>query len=148
MVISTHTPHAGRDIMKKKRIGGFGISTHTPHAGRDKLLIYHYQETQHFNSHAPCGARRHKAEADFITAISTHTPHAGRDVGGSVKIDKLAISTHTPHAGRDEKNVTVINLPVDFNSHAPCGARPQNIVQQSAAYTTYMGRTNNLQKNY
>ena len=37
--ISTHTPHAGRDL----RIVGLNrasfISTHTPHAGRDKKLI-------------------------------------------------------------------------------------------------------------
>ena len=56
-VISTHTPHAGRDFISAAMRCGINISTHTPHAGRDmtpeKKYLWNY--------------------------ISTHTPHAGRD---------------------------------------------------------------------
>ena len=55
--ISTHTPHAGRDLDHLDRFGCAGISTHTPHAGRDYEPL---------NENAD----------DYI---STHTPHAGRD---------------------------------------------------------------------
>ena len=55
--ISTHTPHAGRDVIAYNLKSQNKISTHTPHAGRD-------------GCHAPACDRG---------AISTHTPHAGRD---------------------------------------------------------------------
>ena len=37
----------------------------------------------------------------------------------------IKISTHTPHAGRDPIHSTRCHDVVDFNSHAPCGARPE-----------------------
>ena len=54
--ISTHTPHARRDMPSHKFIQNFRISTHTPHARRDyndipALLLHLY-----FNSHASCEA--------------------------------------------------------------------------------------------
>ena len=57
--ISTHTPHAGRDA----NAAGYlqltaRISTHTPHAGRDKMYSNPLALFKNFNSHAPCGARR------------------------------------------------------------------------------------------
>ena len=57
------------------------ISTHTPHAGRDEKV---YQlvdpDTWDFYSHAPCGARRRlRRYYRLAPGISTHTPHAGRD---------------------------------------------------------------------
>ena len=36
--ISTHTPHARRDINMLMDLNGLGISTHTPHARRDKMI--------------------------------------------------------------------------------------------------------------
>ena len=33
--ISTHTPHAGRDLIARRAETADAISTHTPHAGRD-----------------------------------------------------------------------------------------------------------------
>ena len=56
-VISTHTPHARRDI--KDEISKFlgVISTHTPHARRDaEKSLYAFAEFLHFNSHASCEA--------------------------------------------------------------------------------------------
>ena len=34
--ISTHTPHARRDLISRDELDSMGISTHTPHARRDK----------------------------------------------------------------------------------------------------------------
>ena len=124
------------------------ISTHTPHAGRDLPEDLRRAHMDDFNSHAPCGARRLAACRDFdLLDISTHTPHAGRDYVGGVNYELFTtfqltrpmrgatdwcghcvsrlefqltrpmrgatpprkrdgksrrISTHTPHAGRDE----------------------------------------------
>ena len=55
--ISTHTPHARRDNAKNaedeaKRL----ISTHTPHARRDQLAQNAHIHHQNFNSHASCEA--------------------------------------------------------------------------------------------
>ena len=55
--ISTHTPHARRDIAALWFIWWFVISTHTPHARRDESMFDVYA----------------------VAAISTHTPHARRD---------------------------------------------------------------------
>ena len=55
--ISTHTPHAGRDIIAELAMCLVLISTHTPHAGRDVVAFYFGTQSE----------------------ISTHTPHAGRD---------------------------------------------------------------------
>ncbi len=57
ILISTHTPLAGRDTLVARYVGAEIISTHTPLAGRDwkgeAMITYEY--------------------------ISTHTPLAGRD---------------------------------------------------------------------
>ena len=79
--ISTHTPLAGRDDSKILQLDGIkkfqltrplrgatpeveeteqpaDISTHTPLAGRDFIFWANVERIAHFNSHAPCGARR------------------------------------------------------------------------------------------
>ena len=66
MVISTHTPHARRDVLLLLLRLRSEISTHTPHARRD--LKYHRSE-------------------DIHQLISTHTPHARRD-GSIEKLQK------------------------------------------------------------
>ena len=55
--ISTHTPHARRDMSALMSFIGLLISTHTPHARRDRIEV---KTPDHGN-------------------ISTHTPHARRD---------------------------------------------------------------------
>ena len=55
-VISTHTPLAGRDLKLWKRQRQKHISTHTPLAGRDiPISDMNKEQLQHFYSHAPCG---------------------------------------------------------------------------------------------
>ena len=81
VVISTHTPLAGRDYPQRiKTVDNWHISTHTPLAGRDG-----------FNS-----------STGTLNEISTHTPLAGRDTGGKIEVIDFIISTHTPLAGRDD----------------------------------------------
>ena len=100
--ISTHTPHAGRDLAAMYLELTPDISTHTPHAGRDHAWRY----------------------PAFFVVISTHTPHAGRDIARYDQVNPPDISTHTPHAGRDTVSGDIRCTDSDFNSHAPCGARP------------------------
>ena len=102
MLISTHTPLAGRDIWSVDRIiEPQIISTHTPLAGRDPG----------------------RQTPSVVECISTHTPLAGRD---SISIDRFparfVISTHTPLAGRDVRTGTSTNCLFYFYSHAPRGA--------------------------
>ena len=123
--ISTHTPHAGRDMVTavfsftgrflltrpmrgatresekngEKQI----ISTHTPHAGRDRNGTRYAFADDDFYSHAPCGARRDPgAERILPGHFYSHAPCGAR----------RGIVVRT-----DEEN--------DFYSHAPCGARLQ-----------------------
>ena len=107
--ISTHTPHARRDIHEQsKKLTGISfqltrlmrgvtsllssssvclrISTHTPHARRDTVL---------------------PVTRVTGTDISTHTPHARRDLVEMKRQDDIKISTHTPHARRDFPNLGI-----------------------------------------
>ena len=69
------------------------------------------------------GATIDTVATDTRNEISTHTPHAGRDKDMVLQIAKQLISTHTPHAGRDILEAELTSSPLDFYSHAPCGAR-------------------------
>ena len=80
--------------------------------------------TCNFNSHAPCGARRHVIhQFNIIFLFQLTRPLRGATAQlwrGYIRCD---ISTHTPLAGRDRCVVPLVPVAVDFNSHAPCGAR-------------------------
>ena len=79
----------------------------------------------HFNSHAPCGARH-----THVTAHRrTHKFQLTRPVWGATHfrmpvILGVSISTHTPRVGRDRCRCRPHRGADNFNSHAPCGARP------------------------
>ena len=101
------------------------ISTHTPHAGRDADPARWYGWKANFNSHAPCGARPEGLiYSEFADNISTHTPHAGRDRlyrGGSDK--QIAFQLTRPMRGATLVRAECDTGQYHFNSHAPCGAR-------------------------
>ena len=124
-IISTHTPHAGRDgIPTSGPFWGLGflltrpmrgatrlafatqalyeISTHTPHAGRDETGSGTSSGTSYFYSHAPCGARPSSlvSPSTVITFLLTR-PMRGATTGNPWCLPPYEISTHTPHAGRD-----------------------------------------------
>ena len=82
--ISTHTPHARRDLNHHDYHEYIAISTHTPHARRDLIVL--------------------QCQTD-IHPISTHTPHARRDHSFFHNNYSFFISTHTPHARRDLKKI-------------------------------------------
>ena len=79
-VISTHTPHARRDVNHADVERWRNISTHTPHARRDRQQyknIGYYEEfqlTRLMRGVTPRAISRQRAKQ-----ISTHTPHARRD---------------------------------------------------------------------
>ena len=124
------------------------ISTHTPRAGRDKGGFARRFGTRAFLLTRPMrGATNCNFRSFLRRRISTHTPHAGRDwiLPGNQTI-RRTISTHTPHAGRDWISLqkmpqdipflltrpmrgatflegTMSPLFLNFYSHAPCGAR-------------------------
>ena len=54
--ISTHTPHARRDVVRRLLTHFRHISTHTPHARRDINLLDNELLRINFNSHASCEA--------------------------------------------------------------------------------------------
>ena len=58
------------------------------------------------------------------SSISTHVPHAGHDRSEDFSRGDVRISTHVPHAGHDQRVLLDGDAPSDFNSRAPCGARP------------------------
>ena len=134
------------------------ISTHTPHAGRDLMAVGADVETFKFLLTRPMrGATTAPFIASDLPAISTHTPHAGRDLrlcycnlglsrflltrpmrGATIfnfhRLCQEIISTHTPHAGRDYTFRRKRNENLYFYSHAPCGARRCRSGEKSKIY--------------
>ena len=55
LYISTHTSHAGRDMILYHQISYQTISTHTSHAGRDGHALDWDDAIDNFYSHVPCG---------------------------------------------------------------------------------------------
>ena len=147
MRISTHTPHAGRDLPVLIALAFLiRISTHTPHAGRDLALYADLINSLNFYSHAPCGARRIRMEklqrtieflltrpmrgATTTTCLRLKSEQflLTRPMRGATRKfrhlqQRATISTHTPHAGRDVKCFRNGTGGCHFYSHAPCGAR-------------------------
>ena len=100
------------------------ISTHTPHARRDIEKIYREVVSGEFQlTRLMRGVTGFSLRALQSSVISTHTPHARRDLFGFWFEKGLAISTHTPHARRDSEHGADENDYIyNFNSHASCEA--------------------------
>ena len=100
------------------------VSTHTPHAGRDFFCFFSVSGSQKFLLTRPMrdvtyvGLENRLPMTFLLTRpmrdvtrcylftlatspVSTHTPHAGRDMDYIVFENCAFVSTHTPHAGRD-----------------------------------------------
>ena len=137
ILISTHTPHAGRDHNSDYLMAVKVISTHTPHAGRDNSTPNSSMILGYFYSHAPCGARLSNRNVQAVsTNFYSHAPCGARlfchpvcsdpsqflltrPMRGATSHEALVfrhsqISTHTPHAGRDVALATIISLTVGF----------------------------------
>ena len=146
-IISTHTPLAGRDVLRScgEVVGGHfyshaprgarhdcfltdvrptNISTHTPLAGRDGKITYAQYQDWHFYSHAPRGARHGQYQNVLLSDdFYSHAPRGARRLFFWESETSIAISTHTPLAGRDWVFVCAAGSNEDFYSHAPRGAR-------------------------
>ena len=146
--ISTHTPHARRDIPTGHLIlPSISISTHTPHARRDIYVSFIVLSSNDFYSHASCEAWRKMRGvvpvlSNFYSHASCEAWHAKsrnfdfakkflltRLMRGVTAVEmglsaSLVISTHTPHARRDTLYDTIIINAPHFYSHASCEAWP------------------------
>ena len=112
--ISTHTPHAGRNIRlpNPPRISSLFQLTRPMRGATYGILVSSLIFSFNFNSHAPCGAQH-----SFGSKIETFSSN---------------ISTHTPHAGRNPSRPAIdISDCVNFNSHAPCGAQRNSAMYPS-----------------
>ena len=100
------------------------ISTHTPHAGRDRRVRGNVEFKADFNSHAPCGARLLRRRGDHVASRFQLTrPMRGAtvEITAVYPIPKFQLTRPMRGATR----VLRILEPGScyFNSHAPCGAR-------------------------
>ena len=99
------------------------ISTHTPHARRDVLDLQTDAEIRIFQlTRLMRGVTQCDGIADIMLYISTHTPHARRDAFAMLLTDAFYISTHTPHARRD-KAYTQIYDNLTISTHTPHARR-------------------------
>ena len=124
IIISTHAPLAGRDIMDWFGDTFFIISTHAPLAGRDlRKRVFNLRDRDNFNPRAPCGARHNRNITSLhIGNISTHAPLAGRDQFSESSRIAVEISTHAPLAGRDAQKFSV-SIHTEISTHAPLAGR-------------------------
>ena len=122
IIISTHTPLAGRDLGHISCCGLPKISTHTPLAGRD-LVIWFFRHLLFISTHTPLAGRDGTEYGGILgEKISTHTPLAGRDPSRPV----LSLIFLSFLLTRPLRDVTVFSdrinsVSSDFYSHAPCG---------------------------
>ena len=104
------------------------ISTHTPHAGRDDTGVRLPTPETDFYSHAPCGARLEFLEwGEKNNEFLLTRPMRGATGHMDEYVQEMMISTHTPHAGRDNTRQAQAFNAADFYSHAPCGARREEL---------------------
>ena len=99
-MISTHTPHAGRDEIVGYTPAEIGISTHTPHAGRDTQSDIFYPWKRNFNSHAPCGARhRGRGCGCALEDFNSHAPCGARRMRRAISVSAVVFQLTRPMRG-------------------------------------------------
>ena len=111
LLVSIHSPRAGRDFAFWRRSSPWRVSIHAPRAGRDLW----------------------DASSVFALRVSIHAPRAGRDLlQGNARIVTV-VSIHAPRAGRDRGAFSTMRGVCRFNPRAPCGARPSPRVRAGQA---------------
>ena len=99
---NSHAPYGAQRMLIYFYIIPDRISTHTPHAGRNLNYIRYWQANGEFQLTRPMrGATLSPTPLSSRANISTHTPHAGRNAQARGCSAPQSISTHTPHAGRN-----------------------------------------------
>ena len=133
MVISTHTPLAGRDFGQFRRhVAGVHFYSHAP-CGARPYIDNVREGLVNFYSHAPCGARptHHLGNVQQFTFLLTR-PLRGATIIPLFSYCYATISTHTPLAGRDLARLTILKFWVEFLLTRPLrGATYQNAGQHN-----------------
>ena len=110
-----------------------GISTHVPRAGHDPRRRRRLSSGLHFNSRAPCGARRlAQGWISSFTRFQLTCPVRGTTSTRSAWGTTERISTHVPRAGHDPTLLSTDFSFGNFNSRAPCGARHRRLRRRTA----------------
>ena len=123
-VVSIHAPHAGRDQGALTERLAVVVSIHAPHAGRDRAVRVRISRSRGFQSTRPMrGATLRRKERGRRKTVSIHAPHAGRDKIRRSFAAARHVSIHAPHAGRDMRSFIGTTQRPCFNPRAPCGAR-------------------------
>ena len=112
--ISTHTPHAGCDCLRKLPIRHFKRFQLThPMRVRLPAPFPASQGSRHFNSHTPCGVR-----------------HRNR----TVRRAEGYFNSHTPCGVRPDCQHLLLACRSNFNSHTPCGVRLWRQIRSSRLF--------------
>ena len=123
--ISTHTPHARRDVSCLLKHFSAFISTHTPHARRDEIFFANSSVLSTFQltrlMRGVTVVQRDYDIAHFV--ISTHTPHARRDLFVCLLV-RIFLKFQLTRLMRGVTiSLTIFaGITIDFNSHASCEA--------------------------
>ena len=124
--ISTHTPHAGRDVLglilwiMRKRF----LLTR-PMRGATSFLLLHIRTLRFLLTRPMRGATVRVCVRRAERQISTHTPHAGRDgIPFSSRVIMARFLLTRPMRGATKGTTRETSQTRNFYSHAPCGARP------------------------
>ena len=138
-------PLRGATLLQMTSLMASCISTHTPLAGRDGVETAIPNYALHFNSHAPCGARRLFSVApDLKLSFQLTRPLRGATAGKLMAMPFLTfqltrplrgatrrrtcrrlrkkISTHTPLAGRNARKWELTRNP-QISTHTPLAGR-------------------------
>ena len=124
MVISTHTPLAGRDFGQFRRhVAGVHFYSHAP-CGARPYIDNVREGLVNFYSHAPCGARptHHLGNVQQFTFLLTRPLRGATCVLGYFNT-QIDFYSHAPCGARLAFNNPKLGMITDFYSHAPCGAR-------------------------
>ena len=123
-MVSTHTPHARRDVAKVRALREtFIVSTHTPHARRDEVWklfsekVLRFQLTRLMRGVTIAGKRFTTPNVFQLTRLMR-----GVTYGFDSCEYRIEVSTHTPHARRDCSACKIFIQSGCFNSHASCEA--------------------------
>ena len=133
-LISIHVPLAGHDdgYVLTSDFANI-ISIYMPLAGHDRYRVCEGAETQHFNPHAPCGARPSTpTTATSPTNFNPRAPCGARPSSGGCETSARDFNPRAPCGARHSWPLPIHVKRVDFNPRAPCGARPDQALLAGA----------------
>ena len=117
-------PSRGATLQETAKIVYVIISTHTPLAGRDLFGDMFFALFSDFYSHAPRGARRSRTVLSGCLRIHfySHAPRGARPTWSATTVQSLDFYSHAPRGARRLRTGRLLCRD-NFYSHAPRGAR-------------------------